>query len=108
MKLAPVLLTLLALAPAARADSFAPVGLWRGEASGDFLLVWGEGFCSMAGSVVIAGPCTWASADQEGDREGTLSLTAERTPGPQSLDLAVRWIDAETILVGTERFERRG
>ncbi len=89
---------------AARADSFAPVGLWRGERSGDFLLVWGEGFCSVGGSITIAGPCTWAPAD----RTGTLSLTAERTPGPQHLDLAVRWLDADTILVGDERFERRG
>lgn len=108
MKIIPTLLTALALAgapgPAARADSFAPVGLWRGEASGDFLLVWGEGFCSVAGSVTIAGPCTWAARD----RAGTLSMTAERTPGPRSLDLAVRWIGPDTILVGTERFRRRG
>jgi hypothetical protein len=35
-------------------------------------------------------------------------VTAAGTVGPSRLDLVVRWLDADTILVGAERFERRG
>ncbi len=104
MKLALVLAA-LAGSPA-RAESFAPVGLWRGERSGDLLVVAGADFCSLAGAVTIAGPCTWAP--EPGTRAGTLSVTAVATQGPPHLDLAVRWVDADTILLGEERFERRG
>ena len=41
-----LLLALCLLAAPARAESFAPVGLWRGEASGGLLVVLGPGFCS--------------------------------------------------------------
>ena len=102
--LATITLAGAAASPGA-ADSFAPVGLWRGESSGDFLLVWGEGFCATGGSVTIAGPCTWTPRDHSGQ----LSMRAERTAGPSNLDLSVEWLDQNTILVnGTERYERKG
>ncbi len=102
-----ILLAGLAGAPAC-AETFAPLGLWRGVASGDLLVVQGPAFCSVVGSVTVAGPCTWTPGRPPGDRSGTLAVTAAGTVGPSRLDLVVRWLDADTILVGAERFERRG
>ena len=89
----------------ALADPFPPVGLWRGESSGDYLVVMGEGFCATGGRVTLAGPCSWEAEAHS----GTLSMRPTWTAGPKTYAVGVQWLSQNAILVnGSERFDRKG
>jgi hypothetical protein len=89
----------------ASAQSPAPIGLWQGLNSGDYIWVQANGACSAQGTVNVSGTCTW-SATSTG---GVLTMTYQWTIGPAHIGWSIRWIDRNTILVNNvEQFVRRG
>src|SRR5690349_1737780 len=53
----------------------APIGLWQGMNSGDYIMVQANGACSASGTVNVAGTCTW-NATSTG---GVLTMTYQWT-----------------------------
>ena len=94
------------LAPqVATAQSTAPVGVWQGLNSGDYLNIQANGSCSATGHVNVAGTCTW-NASAAG---GILTMTYPWTIAPGHIYWNIIWINRTTILVNSvERFVRRG
>ncbi|MBX3501230.1 MAG: hypothetical protein KF889_17455 [Alphaproteobacteria bacterium] len=83
----------------------APIGLWQGMNSGDFILVQPNGACSASGTVNVAGTCTW-NATSTG---GVLTMTYQWTIGPARIHWSIRWLGRDVILVNNvEQFARRG
>lgn len=99
-------LLLVAVSPTARAqESPAPIGLWQGMSSGDYIWVQANGACSASGSFNMSGNCTW-SATATG---GVLTMTYQWTVGPANVAWSIRWLGRDLILVNqVERFARRG
>jgi hypothetical protein len=97
---------LLAGSPAAQAQgSAAPIGLWQGLSSGDYIWVQANGACSASGSFNMSGSCTW-SATSTG---GVLTMTYQWTLGPATVAWSVQWLNRDVILVNQiEQFVRRG
>jgi len=100
------LLPLLALSQATHAQgSPAPIGLWQGQNSGDYIMVQANGACSASGSVNVAGTCTW-NATSTG---GVLTMTYQWTIGPARIHWSIRWISQDLLLINNvEQFARRG
>ena len=83
----------------------APIGLWQGKNSGDYILVQVNGSCSASGSIKVAGTCTW-SATSTG---GVLTMTYPWTLAPGHIGWSIRWINRNTLLINNvEQFVRRG
>lgn len=99
-------LSLMSLSPAATAQgSPAPIGLWQGLNSGDYIMVQPNGACSASGSINVAGTCTW-NATSTG---GVLTMTYQWTIGPGRIHWSIRWIGRNMLLINNvEQFERRG
>ena len=97
---------LLAPSPGAQAQgSPAPIGLWQGQNSGDYIMVQASGACSASGTVNVSGTCAW-NATSTG---GVLTMTYQWTIGPAHLHWSIRWISRDVILVNNvEQFARRG
>jgi hypothetical protein len=93
------------LPQAARAQSPAPVGLWQGANSGDFLMIQANGSCSARGTVNVAGRCEWLPSA----RGGILNMYYPMPLQPGRIGWSIIWIDRNTLMVnGVERFHRRG
>ena len=89
----------------AQAQSPAPVGLWQGLNSGDYINVQANGSCSASGSINVAGTCTWQSSAAG----GILTMTYPWTLAPGHIYWNIIWIDRNTMMVNSvERFVRRG
>ena len=99
-------LLLMAASFAARAQgSPAPIGLWQGLSSGDYISVQSDGACSAGGSFNMSGSCSW-SATSTG---GVLTMTYQWTAGPGHVAWSIRWLGRDMILVNeVEQFARRG
>lgn len=99
-------LSLIGLSPAATAQgSPAPIGLWQGLNSGDYIMVQPNGACSASGSVNVAGTCSW-NATSTG---GVLTMTYQWTIGPARIHWSIRWLGRDMLLINNvEQFARRG
>ena len=98
-------LGLIASAGAAFAQAPAPIGLWQGANTGDYIQVLGNGNCSASGMVNVAGRCEWLPTSTG----GVLNLYYPMPLQPGRIGWSITWIDRNTILVnGVERFYRRG
>jgi hypothetical protein len=105
--LAPVAFAAAALfAPQlAHAQSPAPIGVWQGLSSGDYLTIQSNGSCAARGTVNVAGTCTWKATSAG----GILTMTYPWTIAPGHIYWNIIWINRTTILVNSvERFVRRG
>ncbi len=100
------ILLLGAVFPAiASAQSAAPLGLWQGVNSGDYILVQTNGDCAVQGMVNVSGTCSWDSTSTG----GVLTMTYQWTIGPANIYWSIRWIDDNTLLINdAEHFVRRG
>lgn len=100
------LLPLLALSDGAHAQgSPAPIGLWQGMNSGDYIMVQPNAACSASGSVNVSGWCTW-NATATG---GVLTMTYQWTIGPARIHWSIRWLGRDLLLINNvEQFARRG
>lgn len=99
-------LSLMAPSQGANAQgSPAPIGLWQGMNSGDFIMVQPNGACSASGTVNVAGTCTW-NATSTG---GVLTMTYQWTIGPARIHWSIRWLGRDLLLINNvEQFARRG
>ncbi len=85
--------------------SAAPIGLWQGQNSGDYLWVQSNGTCSAQGTVNVSGTCTW-NATATG---GVLTMTYPWTIAPGHILWSIRWVNRNVIFVNNvEQFVRRG
>lgn len=83
----------------------APIGLWQGMNSGDYIMVQANGACSASGTVNVAGRCSW-NATSTG---GVLTMTYQWTIGPARIHWSVRWLGRDLLLINNvEQFARRG
>ncbi len=99
-------LALMAPSLAAQAQgSPAPIGLWQGLNSGDYIQVQQNGACSASGSINVAGTCSW-NATATG---GVLTMTYQWTIGPARIHWSIRWLNRDMLLINNvEQFARRG
>lgn len=99
-------LSLMAPSQATNAQgSPAPIGLWQGMNSGDYIMVQPGGACSASGTVNVAGTCTW-NATSTG---GVLTMTYQWTIGPGRIHWSIRWLGRDLLLINNvEQFARRG
>jgi hypothetical protein len=91
--------------PAAHAQGPMPYGLWRGENSGDHILVRSNRSCQVNSRVSysVAGPCQWTPSYPGGNL--TIFYPMPRDPGRVSWSII--WIDQNTLWVNNiERFRR--
>jgi len=89
----------------AQAQSPAPIGLWQGMNSGDFIMVQATGACSASGSVNVAGNCTWNPTSTG----GVLTMTYQWTIAPARIHWSIRWLGRDLLLINNvEQFARRG
>lgn len=88
----------------AQAQSAAPIGVWQGLNSGDYLNIQADGHCSATGHVNVAGTCTWRSSYAG----GILTMTYPWVLEPGHIYWNIIWINRGTIMVNSvERFVRR-
>ena len=89
----------------AHAQSAAPIGVWQGLNSGDYLTIEANGTCGASGTVNVAGTCTWQSSSAG----GILTMTYPMPLEPGHIYWNIIWVNQTTILVNSvERFVRRG
>jgi hypothetical protein len=94
----------IVLTATAAEASPAPIGLWQGTTSGDYILLQANGQCSASGSINIAGYCQWMDTATG----GVLQLTYQWVKGPGHIDWSIRWLNQQSILVNNvETFVRR-
>jgi hypothetical protein len=99
------LAVLVTAAQSAQAQSPAPIGVWRGENSGDHIVVRADGSCSASGTVNVAGRCEWLPTSAG----GILNLYYPMPLEPGRIGWSIIWINRNLIMVnGVERFHRRG
>jgi hypothetical protein len=95
----------LCVSPLAHAQSPAPIGVWQGLNSGDYLVIQANGSCSARGTVNVAGTCTWQSSSAG----GILTMTYPWTIAPGHIYWNIIWVNKTTLMVNSvERFVRRG
>jgi len=98
----------LLLAPSSVVEaqgSPAPIGLWQGQNSGDYMMIQANGACSASGTVNVSGSCSW-NATSTG---GVLTMTYPMPVAPGHIYWSIRWISRDVILVNNvEQFFRRG
>ena len=101
--LAAALAAPIAAAPqSTQAQSAMPIGLWRGQNSGDLIQI-GPGGCSARGTVNVAGTCEWLPTSTG----GVLNLYYPMPLAPGRVGWSVTWLDGNTLLInGVERFVR--
>jgi hypothetical protein len=81
-----------------------PYGLWRGENSGDYLLISQDGSCQASGAVNVAGRCEWLASS----RGGVLNMYYPMPLRPGRIGWSVIWINRNTIVLnGVERYYRQ-
>jgi hypothetical protein len=89
----------------AQAQSPAPIGLWQGQNSGDYIRINTNGSCSATGTVNVAGRCEWLPTSAG----GVLNMYYPMPLAPGRIGWSVIWINRNTIrLNGVELFVRRG
>jgi hypothetical protein len=95
----------LLVTSSAQAQSPMPYGLWRGQNSGDYILIRRDGNCSASGMVNVAGRCEWLSTSAG----GVLNMYYPMPLQPGRIGWSVIWVNRNLLRInGVELFVRKG
>jgi len=106
--LACLVVLIAAAQPAQAQEAPAPFGVWWGENSGDYLVLYADWSCyftAVSGTVNVAGGCEWLPSSVG----GILTLYYPMPLEPGRVSWSIVWIDQNLIMVnGVERFHLVG